>query len=59
MGCDAQLDDLQRFLSEKLGRIVTLMRFSHVDAKSVFKMIYPVRVRTTSPGNSATQVCRS
>lgn len=39
MGCDAQLDDLQRFLSEKLGRIVTLMRFSHVDAKSVFKMV--------------------
>ena len=41
MGRDAPRADLQRFLSEKLGRAVTLARFSHSTKKSVFKMDDP------------------
>ena len=32
-------EDLQRFLKEKLGRDVSLARFSHVAEKNVFRMV--------------------
>ena len=39
MGVPVKVDELQWFLEEKLGRDVSLARFSHVADKNVFRMV--------------------
>lgn len=39
MGVPVKVDELQRFLEAKLGRDVSLARFSHVADKNVFRMV--------------------
>ena len=39
MGKPVKVDELQRFLKEKLGRDVSLARFSHVAEQNVFRMV--------------------